>query len=207
MSLAAVRLSQPCRHLMRHWMCSSKHGPACLSTEAVTTTIPERPMAPSSQESPSFFYDPVAQKFVNMMMWDGKKSLAQSILKEAFQVIKTTQLARLKSKAGTGTEVMVDPLTVFHQALENSKPIMGTIGVRRGGKLYQVPYPLPSKRRQFLASKWIITASRDRSGHNMAKKLAAELLEAFNNQGTAIKRKQDLHRLAEANRAFAHYRW
>ena len=177
---------------------------AATSTTANNSELPPPPStAPSSHESPSALHDRVAQKFVNCMMWDGKKSLSQRIFKESLEIVKRSQMAKGRKSEDT----VFDALEVFHQALANAKPIMGTTGVRRGGKLYHVPVALRPERQEFLAIKWFVTTAREKSGKGMAKKLAAELLDAFNNQGAVIKRKQDLHRLAEANRAFAHFRW
>lgn len=166
------------------------------------------PKAPDSHTSQSFMNDPLAQKFINCMMFDGKKSLSQKIFRKALESIKMTQLSRRQT---TSEDVETDPLAVFHGAFQNVMPVMGTRGVRKGGRLYQVPVPLHPNRRRFLAIKWLITAARERSGprrsNRMPDRLAAELLDAFNNQGSAIKRKQDLNRLTEANRAFAHFRW
>lgn len=176
-----------------------------LSEESDETKMP-RP--PTSHESPLFFYDELVNKFINCMMWDGKKSVSRKIFEEAMQIIKMKQLAKFKSDSSGGKHLdQVDPLKIFHEALENAMPVMGTMGIKKGGKTYHVPVALPFKRQRFLGIKWIITAARERKGLKMADKLAAELLDAYNNTGTAIKRKQDSHRLAEANRAFAHFRW
>ncbi|KAL5516466.1 hypothetical protein EMCRGX_G001803 [Ephydatia muelleri] len=179
------------------------HVPCSASAAVSTTDTPSPPTAPSSHVSPSVLHDRVAHKFVNCMMWDGKKSLSQHIFKEALEIVKRSQLAKGKKRE----DAVLDAMEIFHKAVDNAKPIMGTTGVRRGGKLYHVPVALRPERQEFLAVKWLITAAREKPGHGMAKKLAAELLDAFNHQGAVIKRKQDLHRLAEANRAFAHFRW
>lgn len=192
-----------------NWLLAASRGihtsisvPCSASLAAVSEPL-VTPTAPSSHESPSALHDRVAHKFINCMMWDGKKSLSQQIFKEALEIVKRSQLAKSKKSE----DAVVDAMEVFHRAVANAKPIMGTTGVRRGGKLYHVPVALRPERQEFLAIRWLITAAREKSGHGMAKKLAAELMDAFNHQGTVIKRKQDLHRLAEANRAFAHFRW
>ncbi|RLB12848.1 MAG: 30S ribosomal protein S7 [Deltaproteobacteria bacterium] len=135
----------------------------------------------------------VVAKFTNCLMEDGKKSTARAILYKAFDIISQ----RIKK----------DPLEVFNKALENTKPIMEVKSRRVGGATYQVPTEVRPLRAQALAIRWLIQFARGRSGKSMAEKLAAELLDAYNNRGGAIKKKDDTHRMAEANKAFAHYRW
>ena len=135
----------------------------------------------------------VVEKFVNSLMKDGKKSTARAILYEAFNII--------------GDRIKKDPLEVFNKALENVKPIMEVRSRRVGGATYQVPTEVRPVRAQALAIRWLVQFARGRSGKSMAEKLAAELLDAYNNRGGAIKKKDDTHRMAEANKAFAHYRW
>ncbi|XP_065837734.1 small ribosomal subunit protein uS7-like [Oscarella lobularis] len=151
-----------------------------------------------SHANPSIFYDELANKFVNCMMWDGKKSLSQQIFRRALYDVKKEQ---------TKEEWDSSPLEIFHKAVENAKPVVGITKIRRAGKMYQVPGPLAEKRRRFLAIKWIITAARERPGHGMSRKLALELVDAYKGEGTVIRKKVELHKIAEANRAFAHYRW
>uniref|UniRef100_A0A673JG52 Mitochondrial ribosomal protein S7 n=1 Tax=Sinocyclocheilus rhinocerous TaxID=307959 RepID=A0A673JG52_9TELE len=114
-----------------------------------------------------------------------------------------------KSPAAKREEIECNPYTVFHQALENCKPIIGLASVQKGGKSYQVPVPLTDNRRRFLVMKWIITECRDNKHRrtHMYEKLSQELLAAFANEGNVVKRQHDLHKMAEANRAYAHYRW
>ncbi len=135
----------------------------------------------------------VVSKFVNRMMLDGKKSICAQIVYEAMD--------KLKAK----TEK--DPLEVFLKALDNVKPLVEVKSRRVGGATYQVPMEIREARREALAMRWVIGAARSRSGHGMADTLASELLDAFNNTGTAFKKKEDVHKMAEANKAFAHYRW
>ena len=133
-------------------------------------------------------------KFVNQVMLDGKKGLAQQIVYNAFNII--------KEKTGT------DGLAVYTQALENVKPVLETKGRRVGGATYQVPMEIRPARRQTLGIRWIVLFARKRNGERtMEEKLAGELLDAFNNTGAAFKRKEEMHRTAEANKAFAHFRW
>jgi small subunit ribosomal protein S7 len=135
----------------------------------------------------------VVSKFVNRMMWEGKRSLGLRIIHEA--------LDTLQSKTDK------EPLEVFLKALDNVKPVIEVKSRRVGGATYQVPVEIREPRREALGMRWIINAARARSGKGMGDRLAAELLDAYNNTGTAFKKKEDTHKMAEANKAFAHYRW
>jgi small subunit ribosomal protein S7 len=139
------------------------------------------------------FGDIIVAKFMNSIMYDGKKSVAEAIVYGAFESIHT----RLKS----------DPLPVFKQALENVAPAIEVRSRRVGGATYQVPVEVRNERRQALAIRWIITAARGRNDKTMEDRLSAELMDAANNRGNAVKKREDTHRMAEANRAFSHYRW
>lgn len=133
-------------------------------------------------------------KLINQVMLDGKKSVAEDIVYGAFDIIKEK----------TGAE----PLNIFTDALENVKPVLETKGRRVGGATYQVPMEIRPDRRQTLAIRWLVTFARKRNGERtMKEKLAGEILDAYNNTGNAIKKKEEMHRMAEANKAFAHYRW
>lgn len=132
-------------------------------------------------------------KFVCRMMWQGKKSICTRIVYDAMEA--------MEKKAG------VPALDVFNKALENSKPLVEVKSRRVGGATYQVPVEIRDTRREALAMRWLINAARSRSGKAMADKLADELVDAFNNTGSAVKKKEDTHKMAEANKAFAHYRW
>lgn len=132
-------------------------------------------------------------KFVNNLMRDGKKNTARSILYDAFDII----------EAKTSN----DPLEVFKKALENVKPVVEVKSRRVGGSTYQVPTEVRPGRRQALSIRWIIGFSRKRGEKTMAAKLAGELMDAAGSRGSAVKKKEDTHRMAEANKAFAHYRW
>jgi small subunit ribosomal protein S7 len=139
------------------------------------------------------FKDLVVSKFMSAVMLDGKKSVAETIVYGAFDVIET----KLKR----------EPLGVFHDALNNIKPGVEVRSRRVGGATYQVPMEVRTERAQALALRWVITAARKRSEHTMAARLSGELIDAANNRGTAVKKREDTHRMAEANKAFAHYRW
>ena len=132
-------------------------------------------------------------KFVNSMMWDGKKSTAQNIFYDAMK--------KLEEKGGG------EALKLFTKAVENAKPMLEVKTRRVGGANYQVPVEVNPDRRTSLAIRWIIIYSRGRGEKGMMEKLTNELLDAANNRGAAIKKKEDVHRMAEANKAFAHYRW
>jgi small subunit ribosomal protein S7 len=139
------------------------------------------------------FGNVVITKFMNSIMYEGKKSVAESIVYGALEVIegKTKQ----------------NPIGVFEQALDNVMPSVEVRSRRVGGATYQVPVEVRHDRRQALGIRWIISASRDRNEKTMIERLSAELLDASNNRGNAVKKREDTHRMAEANRAFSHYRW
>ena len=137
--------------------------------------------------------DLVLAKFMNSLMYDGKKSAAEGIIYGAFDTI--------------ASKTKQDPLAIFHEALRNVSPAIEVKSRRVGGATYQVPVEVRPERRQALAIRWIIQAARDRSGHSMTEKLSAELLDAFNRRGNAVKKREDTHKMADANKAFAHYRW
>ena len=139
------------------------------------------------------FGDLVVSKFMNSLMEDGKKSVAESIVYGAFDIVQT----KLKQ----------DPVNVFHTARDNSRPAVKVRSRRVGGATYQVPVDVRIERRQALAIRWLITAARARNETTMVERLSGELMDAANNRGTAVKKREDTHRMAEANRAFAHYRW
>ena len=132
-------------------------------------------------------------KLVNNIMYDGKKSTAQKIVYEAFEIV--------EKKTGN------DPLDQFKKALDNIMPALEVKAVRRGGSNYQVPMEVRPDRRQTLGLRWLITYSRNRSDKKMSERLAAEIIDAVNGTGGAVKKKDDTHKMAEANKAFAHYRW
>ncbi len=136
-------------------------------------------------------------KFMNMIMNDGKKSVAERIIYGALDRITE------KGSAEEGSQ----SLEVLEQALENVKPVVEVKSRRVGGATYQVPIEVRPARRQTLAMRWVIDAARNRSEKSMAHRLAHELMEAADNRGTAVKKKEDTHRMAEANKAFSHYRW
>ena len=139
------------------------------------------------------FGDLVLSKFMNSVMLDGKKSIAESIVYGALDSVE----ARMKA----------DPLQVFHDALNNVKPGVEVRSRRVGGATYQVPVEVRPERAQALAIRWMISAARSRAEKTMAARLSGELMDASQNRGNAVKKREDTHRMAEANRAFSHYRW
>jgi small subunit ribosomal protein S7 len=139
------------------------------------------------------YHNETVAKFMNSVMIQGKKSVAESIVYGAFDIIEQ------KAKQ--------DPLGIFRSALDNVMPSIEVRSRRVGGATYQVPVEVRSDRRQALAIRWLLTAARGRNERTMTEKLSGELLDAANNRGSAVKKREDTHRMAEANRAFSHYRW
>ncbi|MEM7060446.1 MAG: 30S ribosomal protein S7 [Pseudomonadota bacterium] len=139
------------------------------------------------------FGDRVLSKFMNNLMYAGKKSVAERIVYGAMEKVE----GKLKR----------EPVEVFHEALDNIKPQVEVRSRRVGGATYQVPVEVRPERREALAIRWLITASRGRNENTMEERLAGELMDAVNNRGTAVKKREDTHKMAEANKAFSHYRW
>ena len=139
------------------------------------------------------FGDKIVAKFMNALMLDGKKSTAEKIVYGAFETIHERSSQ--------------DPLKLFHEALENVKPTVEVRSRRVGGATYQVPTEVRSDRRQTLAIRWLISAAKGRSENTMRERLSNELMDAAAGRGTAVKKREDTHKMAEANRAFSHYRW
>ncbi|MBN2343140.1 MAG: 30S ribosomal protein S7 [Deltaproteobacteria bacterium] len=150
--------------------------------------VPKRKVHPDPK-----FRSRIVSKFITKMMYDGKKSTAERSLYGAFDIVEQ----RYKQ----------DPLEVFKKAIENVKPKIEVKSRRVGGATYQVPIEIRSSRRLALAMRWLINYSRARGEHTMRERLAAELVDASQNRGSAIKKREDTHKMAEANKAFAHYRW
>ena len=150
---------------------------------------------PEKRETPPDirYHNAMVQAFINRLMRKGKRSTAARVVYDAFDLIE----ARAKRQ----------PVEVFEQALRNVSPVLEVKPRRVGGATYQVPVEVSQERRLSLAYRWVLAAAKARSGKSMAEKLAGELIDAANNAGAAIKRKEETHRMAEANRAFAHYRW
>lgn len=156
--------------------------------------MPRRYRPPRRKVEPDLRYNSeLVARFINKVMKDGKKSLATRIVYQAMDLVEQ----RTKRPA----------LEVFEEAIRNVSPLLEVKPRRVGGATYQVPVEVPPHRQVSLAMRWIIAAARQRPGRSMAEKLAAELIDAANRTGAAIKRREDTHRMAEANRAFAHYRW
>ncbi|XP_034047192.1 28S ribosomal protein S7, mitochondrial [Thalassophryne amazonica] len=172
---------------------------------------PVRPIkAATNAESSSVFWDPVLGKFINMMMKHGNKVLSRELMTQTLELIKRKQLEKYhKAPEGQKNEIECNPYVIFHKALENCKPVVGLMVVKKSGKAYQVPVPLRDEQRRFFAMKWMITECRENKHRrtHMPEKLSQELLAAYVMEGNVIKKKYELHKMAESNRAFAHYRW
>ncbi len=156
--------------------------------------MPRRGTIKRRKAKPDHFYNStLIFKFINAIMKKGKRSLAETIVYGAMEQVKQ------KAKE--------DPLKMFEKAVENVRPLLETKSRRVGGATYQVPVEVPLNRSTSLAVRWILRYSRERAGKSMMDRLAAEIMDAVNNRGGAIKKREDTHKMAEANRAFAHYRW
>jgi len=156
--------------------------------------MPRRSRPPRREIEPDIKYNSVmVARFINKLMMRGKKSIAGRILYDAFDIIES--------------RVHKSPLDVFEEAVNNATPILEVKPRRVGGATYQVPVEVMPERRLSLAMRWLVQNARKRPGKSMAEKLAAELMDAAQGQGATVKKKEDTHRMAEANRAFAHYRW
>ena len=150
--------------------------------------VPKRIIAPDPK-----YKNTLVSKFINGLMRKGKKSISRRIFYDAMDIVER------RSKE--------EPVKVFEQAMENIKPVLEVRSRRVGGATYQVPVEVRTDRRQALAIRWLVSFSKKRGEKSMAQRLAGELLDAYNRRGTAFKKKEDTHRMAEANKAFAHYRW
>jgi len=150
--------------------------------------VPKREVLPDPK-----YHSKLVAKFIHGIMWDGKKSIAESILYDALDIMakKTNE----------------EPLRLFERAVENAKPVLEVRSRRVGGSTYQVPVEIRPERRQALAIRWLIQYARGRGEKSMKEKLASEFLDAASNKGSTVKKKEDTHKMAEANKAFAHYRW
>ncbi len=156
--------------------------------------MPRRGNVPKREVLPDPIYNSVVvTKLVNQVMYDGKKGVAQSIVYGAFELIKE--------------KTSRDPLEVFNEALENIMPVLEVKARRVGGATYQVPIEVRPARRQTLGLRWLINYSRSRGERTMCERLAGEIMDAANNTGSAVKKREDTHKMAESNKAFAHFRW
>jgi small subunit ribosomal protein S7 len=158
------------------------------ASKTVVNAAEKREILPDAK-----YGDRVLTKFMNNLMLDGKKSVAETIVYGALSRVET----RLKR----------EPIQAFHEALDNVKPSVEVRSRRVGGATYQVPVEVRTERREALAIRWLITAARKRNENTMEERLAAELADAVNNRGTAVKKREDTHKMADANKAFSHYRW
>ncbi|MBR0464979.1 MAG: 30S ribosomal protein S7 [Clostridia bacterium] len=156
--------------------------------------MPRRGFIPKREVLPDPVYNTtIITKLINQLMYDGKRGVAQSVCYTAFEQV--------------GAKTGKDPMEVFNAALANIMPALEVKARRVGGATYQVPVEIRPERRQTLALRWLVTFSRSRGERSMSDRLAAEISDASNNTGHAVKRREDMHKMAEANKAFAHYRW
>jgi len=156
--------------------------------------MPRRGSAPKHEVLPDPIYKSIVlTKLINQVMLDGKKGTAQKICYDAFDII--------KEKMG------LEPLEVFEKAMENIMPVLEVKARRVGGATYQVPIEVRPERRQTLAIRWMVTNTRNRNEKTMRQRLSGEIMDAYNNTGASVKKREDMHKMAEANKAFAHYRW
>lgn len=156
--------------------------------------MPRKGNVPKREVLPDPLYNStLVSKFVNCIMWDGKKSTAESIFYKSLDIIQK--------------KTSDDPVKIFKKAVENVKPVLEVKTRRVGGANYQVPVEVNPNRRISLSIRWLVTFSRARKEKSMEEKLAMELIDASNNRGSAVKKREDVHKMAEANKAFAHYRW
>lgn len=156
--------------------------------------MPRRGNVPKRDVLPDPIYkSKIVTKLINQIMLDGKKGVAQTIVYDAF--------------SAAGNKLGVEPLVIFTQALNNVMPMLEVKARRVGGSNYQVPIEIRPERRQTLGIRWMVDAARKRNERTMAEQLSGEIVDAYNNAGNAFKKKEDTHRMAEANKAFAHYRW
>ena len=156
--------------------------------------MPRRSGVPKRDVLPDPIYNSkVITKLTNQVMQDGKKGIAQSIVYDAFDIVKE--------------KLSAEPMDIFNQAMENVMPVLEVKARRVGGSTYQVPIEIRPERRQTLGIRWIVLYARKRSEKTMKEKLAGEIMDAYNNTGGAVKKKEDTHRMAEANKAFAHFRF
>jgi small subunit ribosomal protein S7 len=156
--------------------------------------MPRRGIIKKRKAQPDSFYNStIIQKFINLSLKKGKKTTAERVIYSAMEIVKA------KTKE--------DPLKAVEKAVENARPVLETKSRRVGGATYQVPIEVPIERSTSVAVRWLLGFARERSGKSMEEKLAAEIMDAMSNRGGAIKKKEDTHKMAEANRAFAHYRW
>jgi small subunit ribosomal protein S7 len=156
--------------------------------------MPRRGIIKKRKVQPDTFYNSsLISRFINLSLKKGKKSTAERVIYNAMEIVKQ------KTKE--------DPLKAFEKAIENTRPVLETKSRRVGGATYQVPVEVPMERSTAVAVRWLLNYARERSGKSMEENLAAEVIDAMNNRGGAIKKREDTHKMAEANRAFAHYRW
>lgn len=171
------------------------------------THVPLR--AAKNNDTSSVFHDDILSKFTNYIMKGGQKRLARDLIEKSLENIKRIQLERYNlAEPEEREKIELNPVAILHKAIENCRPILILTPVKRGGSKYQVPVPLTEKRSYFIAMRWLVHAGREKERTvHFPEKIAWELLDAAANTGRVVKKKQELHKQCEANRAYAHYRW
>ncbi|KAK4874898.1 hypothetical protein RN001_014258 [Aquatica leii] len=170
--------------------------------------VPTR--AALNDQTSSVYHDDIINVLINYVMKDGRKVLARELVEKTLEKIKRLQLERYHKATNIEdkNKIELNPRVIVHKAILNGKPLLQLSPIKRGGVKYQVPVPITDKRSQFLSMKWIIEAGNEKDRNTrFYDQLAVELIDAFNNTGRVVKRKQELHKQCEANRAYAHYRW
>jgi len=166
--------------------------------------------ATRNDQNASIFHDEITSKFINTVMKKGDRLTARGLVEQAFVKVKQVQLAKYRSASDDAerAEIELDPTVILRRAIENCKPLLQLTPIKRGGSTYQVPIPITERHASFMAMKWLIIESQTKHRRtHFPEKLASELLDAAAGVGKVVKKKQDLHRQCEANRAYAHYRW
>lgn len=183
---------------------TQQHAVMAVNDHKKIAHIPTK--ATKNDESTSIFYNGIVQKMTNYITKGGNKQLARTLIENSFECIKRTQIERIN--LGKENDCVVDPYMLLIRAIENCRPLMQLTAIKRGGVKYQVPVPVTDKRSYFLAMKWLLDAAREKERNvHFPEKFAWEILDAAYGQGRVVKRKNDLHRQCENNRAYAHYRW
>ncbi|XP_055939284.1 28S ribosomal protein S7, mitochondrial-like [Argiope bruennichi] len=189
---------------------ANKEELAKLEVDGKLEALKAMPVKPApSNLTNSLYDDPVVKHFTNVCMQWANRTLARQLVFDTFTRIKLIQLSKYhKASAEEKASIELDPKKIFLQAIENCKPVLSVMKIKKGGIAYQVPVPITNKKATFMSMKWLVMAARDKEGPiSFVDQLSKELLDAYNSEGRVIKRKQDLHKLCETNKAYAHYRW
>ncbi|XP_046385226.1 28S ribosomal protein S7, mitochondrial [Ischnura elegans] len=164
--------------------------------------------AAKNEHTSSVYHDTLTRKLINYVLRKGKKDLARDLIEKTYENMKRIQLQKINGPEGDKLSIETNPVVILEKAVENCKPLLQLSPIKRGGVVYQVPVPISAKRSEFLAFKWLVLAGKEKERTiHFPEKMAWELIDASENKGKVVKKKQDLHRQCEANRAYAHYRW